>query len=147
MNSVKIVEEFWAAVWKARNPAAIDVQIGLRAKRLWSYSGNSAGVARPVPDDISATIALNFGRLADGPICKAFGQAEPIHHPVDRVARYAQQVGRTMAIALGRLQRANQCELRGLADYGIERVGPILRRATTPGLGQIGCAVWQHRID
>jgi hypothetical protein len=24
MNSVKIVEEFWAAVWKARNPAAID---------------------------------------------------------------------------------------------------------------------------
>ena len=23
MNSVKIVEEFWAAVWKARNPAAI----------------------------------------------------------------------------------------------------------------------------
>jgi hypothetical protein len=24
MNSVKIVEEFWAAVWKARNPDAID---------------------------------------------------------------------------------------------------------------------------
>ena len=24
MNSVKIVEEFWAAVWKARNPAATD---------------------------------------------------------------------------------------------------------------------------
>jgi SnoaL-like polyketide cyclase len=24
MNSVKIVEEFWAAVWKARSPAAID---------------------------------------------------------------------------------------------------------------------------
>jgi hypothetical protein len=24
MNSIKIVEEFWAAVWKARNPAAID---------------------------------------------------------------------------------------------------------------------------
>jgi hypothetical protein len=24
MNSVKIVEEFWSAVWKARNPAAID---------------------------------------------------------------------------------------------------------------------------
>ena len=24
MNSVKIVEEFWERVWKARNPAAID---------------------------------------------------------------------------------------------------------------------------
>ncbi|MBV8278639.1 MAG: nuclear transport factor 2 family protein, partial [Verrucomicrobia bacterium] len=24
MNSVKIVEDFWAAVWKARNPDAID---------------------------------------------------------------------------------------------------------------------------
>jgi steroid delta-isomerase-like uncharacterized protein len=24
MNSVKIVEDFWAAVWKARNPEAID---------------------------------------------------------------------------------------------------------------------------
>ena len=24
MNSVKIVEEFWKRVWKARNPAAID---------------------------------------------------------------------------------------------------------------------------
>src|SRR5208282_815992 len=75
---------------------------------------------RPVPDDISATTALNFGWLAEGPICKAFAQAEPIQHPVDRVARYAQQLARTMAIALGRLQRANQCELRGLADHGIE---------------------------
>jgi len=89
-------------------------------------------VALPVPDDISATIALNFGRLAEGPICKAFGQAEPIQHPVDRVARYAQQLGRTLAIALGRLQRANQCELRGLAGYGIERVGPILRDMRPP---------------
>ena len=24
MNSIKIVEEFWERVWKARNPAAID---------------------------------------------------------------------------------------------------------------------------
>lgn len=24
LNSIKIVEEFWAAVWKARNPDAID---------------------------------------------------------------------------------------------------------------------------
>jgi hypothetical protein len=24
LNSVKIVEEFWSAVWKARNPDAID---------------------------------------------------------------------------------------------------------------------------
>ena len=24
LNSVKIVEDFWTAVWKARNPAAID---------------------------------------------------------------------------------------------------------------------------
>ena len=24
MNSVKIVEDFWTAVWKARNPDAID---------------------------------------------------------------------------------------------------------------------------
>jgi hypothetical protein len=106
-------------------------------------SGDSDGVARPVPDDISATVALNFGRLAEGPICKAFAQTEPIQHSVNRVARYAQQLGRMKAIALGRLQRANQCELRGLADYGIERVGPILRRTTT----QIGYAVWQHRID
>lgn len=33
---------------------------------------------------------LNFGRLAESPICMALCQAEPIQHPVDRVARYAQ---------------------------------------------------------
>jgi len=27
MNSVKIVEEFWDRVWKARNPAAIDITL------------------------------------------------------------------------------------------------------------------------
>src|SRR5580704_6570492 len=34
--------------------------------------------------------ALNLGWLAEGLICKALGYAEPIQHPVDRVARYAQ---------------------------------------------------------
>jgi steroid delta-isomerase-like uncharacterized protein len=28
VNSVKIVEDFWTAVWKARNPAAIDKFVG-----------------------------------------------------------------------------------------------------------------------
>src|SRR5713101_1030169 len=31
-----------------------------------------------------------------------------------------------MAVALRRLERPNQCYLRGLADCGVERVGPLL---------------------
>src|SRR5580704_18218348 len=88
----------------------------------------------PVPDDISATSALNFGRLAEGSGCKAFSKVEPIQHPVDRVARYTQQLGRAMAITLGRLQCTDQREFRCFADYGIERVGPILRGRYCAGL-------------
>src|SRR5580704_10992754 len=94
----------------------------------------SDGVARPVPDDISATSALNFGRLAEGSGCKALSQVEPIQHPVDRVAGYTQQLCRAMAITLGRLQCTDQRELRCFADYGIERVGPILRGRYCAGL-------------
>src|SRR5260370_9645006 len=45
--------------------------------------------------------ALNFGRLAEGSIRTAFSQAKPLQHPVNRVARYAQQLGRAAAIPLG----------------------------------------------
>src|ERR1700687_4962656 len=40
-----------------------------------------------------------------------------------------------MAIALGRLERANQSQLRGLADNRVERVGPLLVGARSASLG------------
>src|SRR5258705_13486936 len=108
----------------------------------------NANQTREVPLTVfSRATALNFGRLAGVPVSTAFAQTKPIHHPVNREARYAQQFGRVTAIPLGRLQRANQRELRGVADYGVERVGPISPCDIEPALDEIGYAIWQHRIE
>src|SRR5579862_2226842 len=87
------------------------------------------------------------GWLAESSVGAAFGQAESVQHPIDRVARYAQQLGGAMAIALGRLQRPNQRELRGFADDSVERVGPFLRGVVRRALGQVHRSARKHRID
>src|SRR5580704_7559058 len=86
------------------------------------------------------------GWLAERSVRATFGQPEPVQHPVDRVARYAQQLGRAMAIALGRLQSPNQRELRGLADYSVERIGPFLSRVVRRALDQVQRRTRKHRL-
>src|SRR5260370_31166674 len=75
-------------------------------------------------------IALRRGQrakpiLAASMRCKAV----PRDHPVYRVARNAEQLGRTMAVAMGLAQGPYQHTLRGFVDHGVERKeGTVLLR-------------------
>ena len=95
------------------------------------------GVTRRDPEGIFMAAALNSGRLEEGAMCTTFGQTKPPQHPVNRVARYAKQFGCARAIAVGRIQRANQRELRGLVDNSVQRVRPFLRGAIGTALGRL----------
>src|SRR5713226_8533695 len=98
----------------------------LRARRCGAFRWRRSERSPPHSDPKKKTdsLCLAHDRFAKRPIAPSFGHPESIQHPVDRVTRHAQELRRAMAIALRRLQRANQRQLGGLTDDRVKRVEP-----------------------
>jgi hypothetical protein len=91
MDSVSMVEDFWAAVWKARNPEAIDrfvvddfiittggvdivTKHSSRVASRWRITGKNNGVLGTVPDqNQSPSPARPYGPYAKTATCCTTG--------------------------------------------------------------------------